>query len=84
MLSGQWPTWCDEHRGPYDIPVPDEDRHRYERLVIGLAGKARSGKDTAADILGCKSAGVPGAPFMRMAFVDPLKVSARSLGWAGK
>lgn len=40
-----------------------------ERLIIGLAGKARAGKDSVADIL------VKHFAFIKMSSVDPLKKS---------
>lgn len=41
--------------------------------IIGIAGKARSGKDTVAERL------VQGHGFVRMAFADPLKEAARCI-----
>lgn len=41
--------------------------------LIGITGKARSGKDTAAKIL-CLNHG-----FVRMAFADPLKMAAQQM-----
>jgi hypothetical protein len=51
--------------------------------LIGLAGKARAGKDTAAGFI-IDWCAVNGKTAQRVAFADPLKVSAaRSLGFGG-
>lgn len=47
------------------------------RAIIGLVGYAGSGKDEVAKIL-CRDHG-----FHRIAFADPLKAIAKSVGWNG-
>ena len=48
-----------------------------EKTIIGVSGKARSGKDTVAEFL-------TGFGFIRCALADKLKKFAYMLGWDGK
>jgi hypothetical protein len=48
-------------------------------LLIGLVGKARSGKDTVASMMVTAN----GCPFVRVAFADEVRRVAREMGWDG-